>query len=207
MNIATASCAGLVLSALVTATFAAALAQSKVTDDSVCDLSPGTTEELSYRTFISADAPMDLKALGYRRLASNFISQYCSQGQTLILHSKYASDLDAHYLASLAGDLCLVSDVARSEINSTEPFTNKRVAGYELRCRISKFDAFRKQLQIDEAHESTASLIARLRANPSAGAMPTSSSGNASSSQSPPSKQDCSKLTLSAMLFGGGGCR
>lgn len=205
MRIATSTLAGLALSSWVSLCSAAALAQSKVTDDSVCDLSPGTTEELAYRTFISADAAMDQKALGYRRLASNFIAEHCSQGQTLILHSRYATDLDAHYLANLSADLCLVSDVIRTDVPSIENFTNKRVLGYELRCKISKFEAFHKRLQTDEAAESTASLIARLRTGPATATSSVQGPQPPSPPQTP--KQDCGKLTLSAMMFGGGGCR
>lgn len=185
---------------------AAALAQSKVTDDSVCDLSPGTTEELAYRNFISADFPVEQKALGYRRLASNFIAHHCAQGQTLILQSRYSTDLDAHYLSDLAAGLCTVSDVMRADVTSLENFTNKRVVGYELRCRISKLEQFRKQLQVDESAEPTQALIARLRAKPATPRSSAIQDGN-SNSETTPRSNDCGKLTLAATMFGGGGCR
>lgn len=194
------------LQAVMPVCFGVALAPARATDDSVCDLAPSTTDELAYRTFISADAPLDREVAGYHRLASNFIATHCSQGQMLLLGSKYSTDLDSRYLQNLATELCTASDVVRAQIDSSDPLTNDKVTGYELRCRISKFDSFRKQLQSDEEKESTANLIASLRGRPSS-AKSASGMGAAQGSQSGVPKQDCSRPTLSALMFGGGGCR
>lgn len=194
---------GLLLAAAMS--HAAALSPSKATDGSVCDLAPKTTDELAYRTFISADQPLDQEALGYKRLASDYIVGHCAQGQILVLGSKESTELDGRYLQDLAIELCVASDVARTAVDSVDPLTGNKMIGYELRCRISKFDAFRSKLQLDEAKESTPSLMARLRGRPPAST--TSGSLDSSSNGAPkPPKVDCGKLTLSALMFGGGGC-
>lgn len=182
--------------------FGAALEPGKPTDDSVCDLSPGTTDLLGRRIFISGDLSDADQAVGYRRLAASFISKSCNDGQKLILNSRYGDEMDAQYLTSLSTELCVASDVARTDVTSTEHFTNRVLSGFELRCRISKLESFRAQFQRDEAKETTQNLIARL--NTSASKFSPARSGEDVSGRPKP---DCSKITLSAMMFGGGGCR
>lgn len=186
----------------VTTCSGVALDLSKSTDDSVCDLSPGTTDLLGRHTFINGNLPDTDQATGYHRLAASFISKSCSDGQKLILHSRYGDEMDARYLTSLAAELCVASDVVRAEVTSSEHFTNRVLAGFELRCRISKLDPFRAQLQRDEAKEATQNLIARLNALVS-----KTSPANAGADVSSKPKPDCGKVTLSSMMFGGGGCR
>lgn len=206
MSIGTSAWTALALNAWVVVCSATALAPSKATDDSVCDLSPATTVLLGRQTFISASHTVEEQALGYRRLAAVFVADHCGSEQTLILHSQDSDEIDARYLTALAINLCKAADVVRTETSSVERFTNDKVSGYELRCRISKFEVFRKQLQADEATESTSSLIARLRVKP-ATAKTSSAQGSQQDLQPQAPKQDCGKLTLSAMMVGGGGCR
>lgn len=205
MGISTSTFTAVALSAWSVVGSAAALAPSKTTDESVCDLAPATTVLLGRKTFISASYSPGEQAHGYRRLAAVFIADHCGPGQMLILQSQDSDEIDAQYLATLAVDLCKAADVVRTDTTATERFTNDRVFGYELRCRISKFEAFRKQLQVDETAESTTSLIGHLRNKPPTQTSAVQGSQPEAQSQSP--KQDCSKLTLSALMFGGGGCR
>lgn len=179
---------------------ATALVSGKATDESVCDLSPATTDVLASHRFISADAALDKVAIGYRRLASEFVAGHCVQGQTLILSSRYATQLDGLYLDELAIDLCTAANVTRTEISMIEPFTNDKLTGYELRCRISKFDKFSKDLQTEQANESTGSLISRLNSKPSSTEMGTRQQ------EATGAKQDCGKLSMSSVTVGGG-CR
>lgn len=207
MNMAKALVAVLTLIAFDSGCLGAALSTSRETDDSVCDLSPATTRLLGRQTFISASHSADDQAVGYRRLAAEFIANRCRSDQILILNSPDSDQIDSRYLNDLATDLCKAADIVRTNTQTVESPIQGVESGYELRCRISKFTAFSKQLQIDEAREPTDRLIARLRVKPPMARTSPSAAGSLPDNQPTSSKQDCSKLSLSAMLFGGGGCR
>ena len=206
MGIGNSALAAVTLNAWLVVCSAAALAPGKPSDDSVCDLSPGTTVLLGRETFISASHSADDQAVGYRRLAAEFVSRHCASQQTLVLHSQDSDRIDARYLPELAIDLCKAADVVRSETTSTARFTNEKVSGYELRCRITKLESFRKQLQDDEVAESTAGLIARLRSKPGTSDTPAIQDSRGDS-HGQTRTQDCGKLTMAATTIGGEGCR
>lgn len=172
----------------------AALAPNKTSDDSVCDLGPNTTELLGRGIWVPTEPAMEVQAEAYVRLASKFIAGNCGQGQLLILHSPDSSRLDASTLPEVANRLCRVADVTRVPTTSRSRVGDEEEQGFELRCRISKFDAFKTVYEQNEKTEATSDFIARLqkRADPTAVTGP----GRVE-------KKDCGKMTLSSILAGG----
>jgi hypothetical protein len=143
---------------------AAALRSNKPTDDSVCDLGPNTTEVLGRKAFVPATLRADEAAEAYSRLAARFIVSACAPAQILILHSDNGRALDGRYLPGLANSLCVAADVRRTGVDSTNALTGERQKGFDLRCRIAKFDKFKSDFEAKEKAESTDAFIGRLQA-------------------------------------------
>jgi hypothetical protein len=145
----------------------ASLRTDKAPDDSLCDLGPNTTEILGRKILaptLAEDAPTDLWSEAYAQLAVRFVASSCSNGQLLILHTEKVMPLDVAYLPFLASLLCLEKDSAFTEVLSRSGTTGEQQRGFEVRCKISKFDKFKAEIEQLEKRESTESLIRRLQA-------------------------------------------
>ena len=179
---------------------AAALQGGKVTDGSVCDLGPDTSALVAQKVLVPAKADVDVQAEAYARLASRFIASECSDGQVLILDSKDSDDVDSKYLPQLANSVCSAAEVVRQATTSRDRIAGVSVVGFELRCRISKFAAYRAQVNAREASDPTDAFVLKMQQDVmvKAGATPAASTS--------PSKKDCGKMTLSSILTGGA-CR
>ncbi len=135
--------------------------------DSSCDLGPNTTGILGHKIrgpTLSEGAPVDQWSEVYVRLAARFVASSCSNGQTLVLHSENTSPLDVAYLPFLASALCLKEHGTHTEVLSRSETTGEQQRGFELRCKITKLDKLRADLERLETRESTESLIARVQA-------------------------------------------
>jgi hypothetical protein len=178
---------------------AATLQQGKPTDESVCDLGPETSAVLAQTVLVPARAEKDQQAEAYSRLASRFVSSACANGQILILHSKDANDTDSKYLPGLAGSLCVAADVTRQEVTSRQRVTNEPVVGFELRCRIKKFAAFKADVDAREKADPTDAFVIKVQQDAVAKVgEPAGTTGQR--------RRDCEKMTLSSVLTGGS-CR
>jgi len=174
-----------------------ALATGKATDRSICDLAPYTTELISRRTFLPAGGPRDLESEAYFRLAGTFVAERCANGQVLVLSSRSGNWLDEEVLSRLANSACVAADVARSETSVQSAEIGVR-HGYELRCHVAKVNTLKEELARLEEAEPTSSIVARMQA--------TRHDAAASANKPSSSNRDCSKMTVTSMLFGGGPC-
>lgn len=145
-------------------TSAAALRANKTTDASVCDLGPNTTELLGRKALVPAAAPAQQAVEAYSRLAGRFIVAACASAQTLILHSDNGRALDVRYLPDLANSLCIAAEVKRTETASPSDVSGESRKGFELRCRIAKFERFRADFEARERAEPTEAFLGRLQA-------------------------------------------
>jgi hypothetical protein len=135
--------------------------------DSLCDLGPNTTGILGRKISgptLAEGAPFNQWSEVYVRLAARFVLSSCSNGQTLILHSENTRPLDVAYLPFLSNALCLKEDGTYTEVLSRSGTTGEQQRGFELRCKITKLDKVKADLEQLEKRESTESLIARLQA-------------------------------------------
>ena len=191
-----ATCLAAVLTLCQSPAEAVALRPGKVTDPTVCDLSPNTTGFLGGSMLIPAVASKRDQVDAYFRLSASFVAQQCSDGQILILQGM--SDLAAatDSLVQVANSACAVAAVVRTEISI--PFLGSSEPGFELRCPISKRDALAAQLGELERVDPMESLKARLQAAARGQSAPTPVSAIA-----PDQKKECDKMTLASLLQGG----
>jgi hypothetical protein len=140
----------------------AALRAQKPTDDSVCDLGPNTMEALARRALVPARQPLTVQVTAYTRIAAVFIVRNCSQGQVLIVDSKDGDQLDSRVLPDLAGSLCSASEIERRQMPGRSELTGEELRGFELRCRITKFSAYKADFEDKEKLETTEAYLSKL---------------------------------------------
>jgi len=136
-------------------------------EDSLCDLGPNTTGILGRKIpgpTLAEGAPFNQWSEIYVRLAARFVASSCSNGQILVLHSENTRPLDVAYLPFLASALCLKEDITDTKVLSKSGTTGEQQRGFELRCKITKLEKVKADLEQLEKRESTESLIARLQA-------------------------------------------
>lgn len=177
---------------------AVALRPDRATDDSVCDLGPNTNGYLGRKTLVPAVASSTDQIDAYFRMASSFVASRCRDGQVLILQGSADVSVDLPSLTQVANSACVVSGVSRSE--STTSVGDRTVPAFELRCTIAKHGELVKQLADLERKDPMDSLKARM-----VGAVQQAERGGRTSN-SPPERKDCGKITLGALLQGGN-CR
>jgi hypothetical protein len=176
---------------------AVSLRPGKATDDSVCDLGHDTIGFLGGSVLIpSAAAPRD-QVDGYFRLGATFVALKCTDGQLLILQGLSSSSIASPALEQIASSACPVAAISRSEVSV--PVVGRALPGFELRCVISKREKLAAKLAELERADPMESLKARL----AAAARDPGSTARASGS-SAEQKKDCSQVTLSSVLLGGG---
>jgi len=163
----------------------------KTTDDSVCDLSPRTTEKLLSHTFVEAGTKDSLQI--YSRLALRQIVQNCKNGQLLILDSEDGHSRDASYFQDIANRVCAAADVKNIPNGNAE-----YPQAFQTKCTILKMQETRDWLTKAENEKSTEAMI-------SEGAPRRAQSSSASGQ--PSRDSNCDKLTLSSVFFGGSGCK
>ncbi|MES2260618.1 MAG: hypothetical protein V4724_19030 [Pseudomonadota bacterium] len=174
-------------------THAASLAGSS-TDSSVCDLSPLTSYQLAQRTFVPARTRQLAEI--YARLALKFITDECTNGQLLILHTEYGNSDDDGAFRLVSQELCNVADIHR-EATPTADYPNS----FQIKCRIQKMQGAKQRLAEAEARQSTDEMI-KTRSPW------MTSDQQATDSTSERGKKECpGKLTFGQVIgLGGGGC-
>jgi len=143
------------------------LRADRTPEDFLCDLGPNTTGILGRNISgptLEEHAPVDQWSEVYVRLAARFVASSCANGQILVLHSENTRPLEVASLPFLANALCLKDDSTYSEVRSSSGTTGAQHRGFELRCKITKLDKVKADLEALEKRESTESLIARLQA-------------------------------------------
>ncbi|GAB2855869.1 hypothetical protein GCM10027277_25570 [Pseudoduganella ginsengisoli] len=166
----------------------------RATDESVCDLSPLTNYRLTRKIFV----PARTRGLSeiYARLALQFVTTECKNGQLLILHTEYGNSDDDGAFRLVSQELCNVADIQR-EATPTADYPNS----FQIKCRIQKMQAAKQRLAAAEAKESTEEMIR------------TRSPWMTSSQQAPDSSSEQDKKKCPATIsfgqllgIGGGGC-
>ena len=176
---------------------AVALRPNKATDDSVCDLAHDTIGFLGGSMLIPASASQSDQVDAYFRLASTFVALKCANGQLLIVQGMSGSFIAPVALQNVASSACAAATVARTDI--TVPLGGRALAGFELRCVISKRDELATKLSQLEQSDPMSALKARLQA-----AAARDAAGGTPSSNGPASaNKDCARVTLASLLQGG----
>lgn len=176
---------------------AVSLRPNKATDESVCDLTHDTNAFLSSTVLVPAAADQKDQVETLFRLAAEFISNNCRDGQILLLQGSSSVSVDSSSLTEVANSACSVSSVERTEIKRS--VGGRAKPGFQLRCPIGKHDLLVKSLAERERAEPLAAIKARMYST--AGGEGTSSSGTTQTSN-----EKCSQMTLSS-LIGGGSCK
>lgn len=179
----------LLLSFLASTAYSVSLS-GKITDDSVCDLSPLTSYRLGMKTFVEAGT-LNSEEI-YMRLALRFITRNCKNNQVLILDSDDGSSFDAKYFRNVSNRLCKIADIKHVPTGTAE-----YPHAFQIKCPIVKIEEATDWLSSTENAKSTEAMIAegapRRSQTPSAPAQPDA--------------KDCSKLSMASIFFGGGGCK
>lgn len=190
------ACAAALLTTLNGIAEGVSLRPNKVTDDSVCDLSPNTNAFLGGSVLIPGDAPYKDQFDAFFRLAATFVASKCANGQLLILQGSSSVSVDRPTLTEVANAACIVAAVSRTEVSV--PFiAGESRPGFELRCVISKREDLAAKLAELERADPLDSLKARLQA------AARDSSGSGRASTAPSDRKDCGKMTLASILQGG----
>lgn len=176
---------------------AVALRPNKATDDSVCDLAHDTIGFLGGSVLIPASASQSDQVDAYFRLASTFVALKCANGQLLIVQGMSGSSIAPVALQNVASSACAAATVTRTDI--TVPLGGRALAGFELRCVISKRDELAAKLSQLEQSDPMSALKARLQA----AAARDAAGGTPSSNGSAGANKDCDKVTLASLLHGG----
>lgn len=183
------------LAVCLVSTFSTAAAgfslSNKATDESVCDLSPRTTEKLLSHTFVEAGTKDSLQI--YSRLALRQITQNCKNGQVLILDSDDGHPRDASYFQDTANHVCAVAEIKRISTGTSE-----YPQAFQMKCTILKIQEAQAWLTKVESEKSTETMITE--------GTPQRAKNTSPGTQSSPNS-NCDKMTLSSVFFGGGGCK
>ena len=162
------------------------------TDDGVCDLSPMTTYRLTRKVFVPAGTS-GLPDI-YARLALQYVTVECKNGQVLLLHSDLGNSEDEDTFRKVVGELCSPAEIARESSATVEyPYA------FQVKCKLSKIQEAKQRLAaadriqtVDEMIQERAPVERRAETD-----------GNA------PKPKECSqKIGLGQILLGfGGNCR
>jgi hypothetical protein len=178
-------------SVLITANAHAVSLAGRPTDDTVCDLTPMTTYRLSQKVFVPAGSSGVPEI--YTRLALQFITTECRNGQALLLHSDLGNSEDEQTFRAVTDELCSTAEVSRSATATVEyPHS------FQVRCRLAKIQDAKLRLAAAERSKSLQQMIKE-------GAPP---GGHADSDEKPSAAKECSeKITFGSLLGLGGNCR
>ncbi len=139
---------------------AVALRPNKSTDDTVCDLTHHTNAYLGSKTLVPSVASSNDQIDAYFRLAAQFITSNCRDGQLLMLQGNASSSIDTRSLNEVASSACTIASVARSDVTLTGGGMTR--PGFELCCTIVKHDELVKKLEELERTDPMESLKARM---------------------------------------------
>lgn len=161
------------------------------TDDSVCDLTPMTTYQLSRKVFVPAGSSGVPEI--YTRLALQFITSECKNGQALLLHSDLGNSEDEQTFRAVTDELCSAADVSRAATETVDyPHS------FQVRCRLTKIQDAKLRLAAAEKSKPLELMIKQ----------GTPPSRHADSSEEPAPKEECGgKITFGSLLGLGGNCR
>lgn len=166
----------------------------RATDESVCDLSPMTNYRLTRKVFVPARTSRVSEI--YARLALQYVTAECKNGQILILHTEYGRADDDSSFRQVSQELCNISEIQR-EPTPTADYPHS----FQIKCRIQKMQDAKERLAAAEAKQATDEMI-RTR-SPWLGSQQQADDGVEQSG-----KKECpKKLTVGQVLFGlGGNC-
>ncbi|WP_377705306.1 hypothetical protein [Pseudoduganella sp. UC29_71] len=162
------------------------------TDETVCDLSPLTNYRLTRKTFVPQGTSRVWEI--YSRLALQFITSECRNGQVLILHSDLGSSVDERSFRDVTGELCSPADVTRDSAA-----TREYPHAFQVKCKLAKIQDAKQRLAAAEGIQTVDEMIQE-RA-------PAQRSVDAG--ENAPKPKECSqKIGLGQVLLGlGGNCR
>lgn len=186
------------LAALVLASESAtavSLRPNKATDDSVCDLTHDTNAFLTSKVLVPAAADQKDQVEALVRLAGEFVSANCRDGQILLLEGSSEVGADPRSLTEVANMACAVAMIERTEIKRAVGERSK--FGFQLRCPISKHERLTKNLADRERTESMPALKARMYSKVQ------EEHGTSPSGTTQADKDKCGRMTLSSLLAGG----
>ncbi|MRV70588.1 hypothetical protein GJ700_02495 [Duganella sp. FT92W] len=123
------------------------------TDDSVCDLGTMTTYRLGRITFVDGNTQQIDKI--FVRLALRFISKSCRDGQELIMHSDFGTQMDENYFRDVATLLCGAANIKREVLATSE-----QPHAFQVKCTIVKLRTATAWLTNAESDKSTEAMIA-----------------------------------------------
>ncbi|WP_143133438.1 hypothetical protein [Pseudoduganella namucuonensis] len=124
----------------------------RATDDTVCDLSPLTTYRLTRRVFVPAGTTRVSEI--YTRLALQFITTECKNGQTLILHSDLGNSADERAFRDVTGELC-----SSAEVNRETAATREYPHAFQIKCKLLKIQEARDRLVAAERATTVEQMI------------------------------------------------
>ena len=164
----------------------------RATDETVCDLSPMTNYRLTRKVFVPARTSRVSEI--YARLALQYVTVECRNGQVLILHSEYGRADDDSAFRQVSQELCSISEIQR-EPTPTADYPHS----FQIKCRIQKMQDAKQRLAAAVSKQSTEEMI-RTRSP----WINTEPQGPNEVEQS--RKKECPQtLTVGQVLFGLGG--
>jgi hypothetical protein len=124
----------------------------RATDDSVCDLSPLTTYRLTRKVFVPAGTSRVTEI--YTRLALQFITTQCKNGQTLILHSDLGNSDDERSFRDVTGEVCSLAGVDQETAASRE-----YPHAFQIKCKLLKVQEAKDRLAVAEKVQTVEQMI------------------------------------------------
>lgn len=124
------------------------------TDETVCDLSPSTSYNLTKNVLFVEVGTRD-EAEIYTRIALRFITSKCRDGQVLIMHSDFGDSLDDRFFRDVSAQVCSASKVQRDSTSTTEA-----PQSFQIKCPISKLREAASHLSAIEREKPTEAKIA-----------------------------------------------
>jgi len=124
------------------------------TDETVCDLSPSTSYNLT-KNVLFVEAGTRDEAEIYTRIALRFITSRCRDGQVLIMHSDFGDPLDDRFFRDVSAQVCSASKVQREATSTTEA-----PQSFQIKCPISKLRDAASHLNAIEREKPTEAKIA-----------------------------------------------
>jgi hypothetical protein len=123
-------------------------------DDSVCDLTPSTSYNLSKNVLFVEAGTFD-EAEIYQRIALRFITSRCRDGQVLLMHSDFGDGLDDRFFRGVAGQVCSMAQVQRESTATSEA-----PSSFQIRCPIRRIKDAAAYLASSERTKTTEAMIA-----------------------------------------------
>ena len=124
------------------------------TDETVCDLTPSTSYNLT-KNVLFVEAGTRDEAEIYTRIALRFITSKCRDGQLLIMHSDFGDPLDDRFFRDVSSQVCSPSKVQRESTSTTEA-----PQSFQIKCPISKMKDAASHLSAIERAKPTEAKIA-----------------------------------------------